>query len=536
MGITRGCISVLGFEDCVIYLLDEERGVLVQRAAFGPKNPKDREIFAPLEIKLGQGIVGSVALSKTPEIVPDTRQDPRYLLDDCPRLSEITVPILAEGRLLGIIDSEHSTAGFFNEEHLAILTSIASLCANKLVRARAELQLRALNEDLERRIEARTAELRASNQQLRESEEKFGKAFRASPIILSIAKLANGEFVEVNETFLEALGLERKDVIGKTAQQIGIWRDAESRDAFTRELLAKGHIRNREFVVHRQGKPRQLTLSAELIEIGNEPCIVSVSADITERHEAERELLKTLARERELSQLKSRFVATISHEFRTPLGVILSSADILDRYWHRLQEAARREHLGSIRESAIEMARQMENVLVFGRSEANRLEFTPSPLRLRELCLKVVEQISTASETGRVIEIRTPSEFPILMGDEALLSHILTNLLSNAVKYSPSGSKVECECRIEEPSVILAVRDRGMGIPDQDKENLFSPFYRGSNVGRVPGTGMGLAIVKRCAELHGGEISVWSKQGEGTLVSVRFPFIPATAPEPIISF
>lgn len=111
--ITRRCISVLGFEDCVVYLFDEARCVLTQRAAYGPKNPRGREIIAPITIPLGGGIVGHVGATQQAEIIPDTRLDPRYVVDDIPRLSELVVPIISDGRILGVIDSEHSSTVFF---------------------------------------------------------------------------------------------------------------------------------------------------------------------------------------------------------------------------------------------------------------------------------------------------------------------------------------------------------------------------------------------------------------------------------------
>lgn len=136
--VAKNCIGRLNFEDCVIYLKDEDRGLLVQKAAHGPKSPREFELADPIEISQGTGIVGSVALSGKAEIIYDTSKDERYIVDDARRLSEITVPILYNGEVLGVIDCEHSKKGFFTQKHLSILTTIASLCANKIVRARAE--------------------------------------------------------------------------------------------------------------------------------------------------------------------------------------------------------------------------------------------------------------------------------------------------------------------------------------------------------------------------------------------------------------
>lgn len=136
--VAKNCIGRLHFEDCVIYLLDEENNMLVQKAAHGPKSPRAYEISRPMGIPLGKGIVGTVALTGKPEIIHDTAKDPRYIVDDERRLSEISIPIIYDGKVLGVIDCEHSKKKFFTQRHLSILTTIASLCANKIVRARAE--------------------------------------------------------------------------------------------------------------------------------------------------------------------------------------------------------------------------------------------------------------------------------------------------------------------------------------------------------------------------------------------------------------
>ncbi len=136
--LAKNCISQLGFVDCVIYLVDENKQALVQKAAYGPKNPKEESILQPIDIPIGKGITGSVALSGVAEIVKDTSLDSRYILDDAPRFSEIAVPILTDGKVLGVIDCEHPERHFFTQQHLRILSAIASICAIKLSRVKAE--------------------------------------------------------------------------------------------------------------------------------------------------------------------------------------------------------------------------------------------------------------------------------------------------------------------------------------------------------------------------------------------------------------
>lgn len=139
--VANGTVAHLGLEDCVIYLLDEERQHLVQRAAHGPKNPREREILDPIRIPLGRGIVGTVAATGRPELIPDTRKDPRYIQDDQMRLSELAVPLFVREQVIGVLDSEHSQEGFFTEEHLHVLTTIASMTASRISRALLDEQL-----------------------------------------------------------------------------------------------------------------------------------------------------------------------------------------------------------------------------------------------------------------------------------------------------------------------------------------------------------------------------------------------------------
>jgi class 3 adenylate cyclase/putative methionine-R-sulfoxide reductase with GAF domain len=140
--VANGTVARLGLEDCVIYLLDESAGLLVQRAAYGPKNPRGREILAPITIALGKGIVGSVAASGVGERLDDVRDDPRYITDDQPRLSELAVPMFFRDRVIGVIDSEHSRRGFFTEEHERLFTAIAAITSSRIGRAFMDEQLR----------------------------------------------------------------------------------------------------------------------------------------------------------------------------------------------------------------------------------------------------------------------------------------------------------------------------------------------------------------------------------------------------------
>lgn len=239
--------------------------------------------------------------------------------------------------------------------------------------------------------------------------------------------------------------------------------------------------------------------------------------------EGREEALRLLARERELRELKSDFVALVSHEFRTPLEIIMSSTDNLQRYHERLPAEKRNDLLDTINRAVRRMAGMMEEVLVLGRLETDGMKFRAKPFEFHSFCQRVCDEIESA--TGRTRAVRgewagTPADGT---GDESLVRHICTNLLSNALKYSPPGQSVDFTVVREGARAVFRIADRGCGIPAADQKRVFQAFHRGSNVRQIPGTGLGLLIVRRCVELHGGEIGFESTEGQGTTFTVRLP-------------
>ena len=285
-----------------------------------------------------------------------------------------------------------------------------------------------------------------------------------------------------------------------------------------------GSIRQREVRwLNRRGERLTILLSAESIKLNDTPHILSLAQDITQRKRAEGELLKTLEREKELSQLKSNFVSMVSHEFRTPLGIIQSSTELLRDFFQKMQPAERDEHLESIIRNTRRMAEMMEEILVLSRLDAGKLDFQPAPLDLNSFCRRVVDEVLSATNRQCPIELSLNCVPAEAEADERLLGHIFTNLLSNAVKYSEPGAAVRFTVERNGGDAVCVIRDQGIGIPEDDQRQLFKAFHRGSNVESRPGTGLGLLLVKRCAELHGGKVQVNSKIGEGTTVIVRLP-------------
>lgn len=245
-----------------------------------------------------------------------------------------------------------------------------------------------------------------------------------------------------------------------------------------------------------------------------------------QRKRAEGELIHSLERERELGQLRKNFVSMVSHEFRTPLGIIASSAGLLEKHFERLETAERNEHLASIRGNVRRMSQLMEEVLLFGRVEEGRLVCETKALNPAVFCRVVADELKSATHHRCPIQVRLGSLPHEIAADERLLRPVLTNLIANAVKYSDAGKPVELQAEARDSQLVVVVADQGCGIPSEDLPTLFEPFRRGKNVSHVPGTGLGLAIVRRCVRLHGGTIDLTSEIGVGTTVTVRVPLRP----------
>ncbi|MBD1806256.1 HAMP domain-containing histidine kinase [Microcoleus sp. FACHB-SPT15] len=236
------------------------------------------------------------------------------------------------------------------------------------------------------------------------------------------------------------------------------------------------------------------------------------------------ELEQALEREKELSSLKSRLVATISHEYRTPLTTIQSSAELLEHYSHKWTQEKKLTHLQRIQASTKHLSDLVSDVLFIGKAEADKLEFNPVPLDLEGFCRELVEQMQLLSVTNEITLIfHSQGNCTNASLDERLLRQILTNLLSNAIKYSPRGSTVRFDLECIGGDATLRIKNSGIGIPAEDLPRLFDSFHRASNVGAIPGTGLGLAIVKKCVDLHGGQITVDSVEEVNTTFTVILP-------------
>jgi PAS domain S-box-containing protein len=245
--------------------------------------------------------------------------------------------------------------------------------------------------------------------------------------------------------------------------------------------------------------------------------------EVSERYRAELEIRKMLEKEQELNELKSRFVSMVSHEFRTPLTIISSSAQILHRYIDRLTFENKKENLLRILKTVDYMKDLLENVLFIGKTDSQNVSFSPKIVDVNALCKSIIDEYLMSIETKREIACSYSITKNMINIDENLLRHILINLLSNATKYSDNNSIVEFSVEQSETDTIFSICDHGIGIPEDEQEQIFDVFHRARNVGTISGTGLGMAIVMRSVDMHSGHIELSSKVGQGTSFRVFLP-------------
>ena len=243
---------------------------------------------------------------------------------------------------------------------------------------------------------------------------------------------------------------------------------------------------------------------------------------LLKRQEAER-MQQKFAQEKELSELKLEFLALVSHEFRTPLSVILGSAQLLKDTLADKVERSRLRSLTRIESSAKAMKQMFADVLTIARADAGKLEYQPSWLELQSFCLNLVEDMQLSEQQDHVIKLIDLGDRTHGWLDEALIYSALSNLLSNAIKYAPLGSHIDFILDGKIDMITFQVKDEGRGISLEEQATLFEPFTRGVNVKNIIGTGLGLALVKRCIDLHQGNILVDSDVGEGTTFTIQIP-------------
>lgn len=398
---------------------------------------------------------------------------------------------------------------------------------------------------------------------LRKSEQKFRSIFENHSAVKLLIDPDSGKIIDANKAAADYYGWLIEELKRMNIQQINMLPSENVLSDMKKvKLDRQNHFEFRH--IRKNGSIRDVEIYSSKIEIENKTYIHSIIHDITDRKLAEEELrnyrnhleglVKTrteeldklnsdlieqlqkekelemmlresLGKEKELSELKSRFISTASHEFRTPLTSILASAETIQRYGKKWPEEKYNDYLSKIRSSVKYLAVLLDEVLTISRSESGKILFSPLKLDLQKLCVKIIDEIKTYKTPAHNFDFcyrLTNTDFSL---DPTLLRFILTNILTNAFKYSPQGGDVILTVDSEDDQIRITVSDKGIGIPQEDMKHLFETFHRAANTTDIPGTGLGLSIVKHAVDLHNGKIKVESTLGKGTKFIVTIPLV-----------
>lgn len=376
---------------------------------------------------------------------------------------------------------------------------------------------------------------------LYQSEDKFRQLTEAAPFAIFILK--NEKVVYANMGLSKLTGFSIKELMDQgflalihtdlqkfITEQVSLKQDGDS-------TLSSYEVR----IKNKKDKKRWIYLSLNAIMFEGKYACLATATDITaqklvedelrsfnenlEKKVKERtlELNNALEREKELNELKSNFISIVSHEFRTPLTSISSSAEIIERYHSRIDEEKLLEHLHRIQDNVKEMTNMLTDVIFIGKTEADMQQINFKMIKLKPFCIAILKEFELISKNRFFFDYSHYGKNDEVFLDENLLRHILFNLISNAIKYSKENSTISLESKMISHNIIFIVKDTGIGISEKDLLALFEPFTRGENVGSIRGTGLGLAIVKRCVEILKGDIRVTSKLGKGTQFVLSFP-------------
>ncbi len=384
-------------------------------------------------------------------------------------------------------------------------------------RRKAEEKIKILNEELEQRVEDRTRELE-------ESQRLYKTVARNFPdgTINVFDKDLNYVFVEGMELFKYGVTSEKlvgTSYVARLPEEIKPFITGKLTDVFETKA-------NTSFEVSFRDRSYIMNVVALHDNDGNVDQILLVERDATQQKQNEEEIRKTLQKEIQLNELKSRFVSMASHEFRTPLGAILSSTSLIEEYLTKKDATIdfvrekTDKHIKRIKSSIGNLISILNDFLSLEKLEQGKVEIKDSIFNMPDFTKELIEEIQPTLKKGQKIIYIEKGDIKEVFLDQNTLRNIMLNLISNAIKYSPENSAIEVLTVSNKEGLEILVTDHGMGIPEDDQQHLFERFFRAKNATNVQGTGLGLNIVKRYIDLMGGEISFTTKENQGTTFTV----------------
>lgn len=406
------------------------------------------------------------------------------------------------------------------EETLQQNGSIDTAFSDDLAELIHELQVHQLE------LEMQHTELQRAYDLLEDSRQAYADLFEFAPVGYAVTN-PEGKIQQMNLTLATMLGVERQACMGKSLASFMAPAYADIYFTHRRTLCRQREPQHCDVqIVHADGSVFFAHLNSEFVsESEADGCTYRTAIiDISQIKQAQASLQRTLSRERELNQIKSHLLEMIAHEFRTPLSTILASVEMLDRYDDRLDAAKRKKRYNTMRNHIWYLNDTVDDIVLAHRAGTDQPVLKPQTFDVIGFTRQLIEEIPLNSQR---IDLVVPEGVTALnvTCDRHLFRRIVVNLLQNALKYSED--RVDCRLSYDAEQVTLKIMDRGGGIPTDDEPHIFEMFYRGSNAGSVPGTGVGLYVVRLAVEAHGGEVRLETGT-TGTTVVVHLPRHVAT--------
>jgi hypothetical protein len=384
-----------------------------------------------------------------------------------------------------------------------------------------------INAQLERRVNLRTAELQKSESLLR-------CYFDQSLVGMAITSPSK-KWLNVNNKLCEILGYSFSELQELTWQEITHVDDLSEDLVYFNQVVA-GEIDSYKMdkrFIHKNGQIiyTNLLVQAHRDEVGGLDFVVAMIQEIGDRKKAEITMQSALRREQELNELRTQFITAISHQLRTPLTIVSSSASLLEKCYDQLSDSRKKRHFQSIQRAVQSIVHLIEDIDWMTFDEKNETIWTPITNHLIPFCQEINTKIEYL-HPGRTINFSHRLRSRQYHRDDSasfnpnLLAPMLIHLLGNAVKYSPPSSPLDFSLLRTKKHLIFRIRDLGIGIVEEEKELIFEPFQRGSNIEHVAGIGLGLTIVKKMMTLYGGSITIKNRAAKGTLVVLVLPLLP----------